>query len=177
MVILDVFSSSLGNLSFTPYFGFGLMIFVTGLQVGSSYKFCSVRSVSMQHMPFYKFKFRVRVKKIRTTEFTLREFHTQVQQPAKLAVSPGGGGEEGVLPYISHIGMCRPIKLGFCAVLVRKRVYTLPILVWHRVWFSRELQECMNVFIVSIPKERKRKKREICEFEMDLKNFFVCSLI
>ena len=35
----------------------------------------------------------------------------------------------------------------------------------------------MKVFIVSIPKERKRKKREICEFEMDLKNFFVCSLI
>ena len=30
---------------------------------------------------------------------------------------------------------------------------TLPILVWNRVWFARELQECMNVFIVSIPHE------------------------
>ena len=30
----------------------------------------------------------------------------------------------------------------------------------------------MNVFIVTTAKERKRKKREICEFEMDLKNFF-----
>ena len=29
----------------------------------------------------------------------------------------------------------------------------LPILIWNRVWFSRELRECMNVFIVSIPNE------------------------
>ena len=29
----------------------------------------------------------------------------------------------------------------------------LPILVWNRDWFSRELRECMNVFIVSILKE------------------------
>ena len=28
----------------------------------------------------------------------------------------GGGG--GLLPYISHIGMCRPHRVGFCAVLV-----------------------------------------------------------
>ena len=32
----------------------------------------------------------------------------------------------------------------------------------------------MNVFIVSIPNEQ---EREICEFEMDLKNCFVCTLI
>ena len=25
------------------------------------------------------------------------------------------------------------------------------ILVWNRVWFSRKLQECMNILIVSIP--------------------------
>ena len=28
----------------------------------------------------------------------------------------------------------------------------LPILLWNQVWFLRELRECMNVFIVSIPK-------------------------
>ena len=39
------------------------------------------------------------------------------------------------------------------AILVWKRVYTLPILVWNRLWFSRELRECMNVFIVLIPNE------------------------
>ena len=27
----------------------------------------------------------------------------------------GGGGVVGVLPYISHIGICRPIGYGFCA--------------------------------------------------------------
>ena len=31
----------------------------------------------------------------------------------------------------------------------------------------------MNVFIVSIPSKKERKK---CEFKMDLKNFFVCAL-
>ena len=64
----------------------------------------------------------------------------------------------GLLPYISHIGMCRPIGSRFCAVLVWKRVYTLPILVWNRVWFSSVLSERMNVFIVSIPNEQERKK-------------------
>ena len=37
-----------------------------------------------------------------------------------------------------------------------KRIYTLLILVWNRVWFSRELPECKNallVFVVSIPSE------------------------
>ena len=64
---------------------------------------------------------------------------------------PGGGG--GVLPCISNIGMCRHSGEGFWAVLVWKWVYTLPILVWNRVWFSRELRQCMNVFILSIPNE------------------------
>ena len=41
----------------------------------------------------------------------------------------------------------------FCLL---KRIYTLLILVWNRVWFSRELPECKNallVFVVSIPNE------------------------
>ena len=37
----------------------------------------------------------------------------------------------GVLPYISYISICRSIGWGFCGVLVWKRVYTLPILVWN----------------------------------------------
>ena len=40
---------------------------------------------------------------------------------------------------------------------------------------SRELWERMNVFMVSI--QMSKKEREICEFEMDLKNIFVCALI
>ena len=71
--------------------------------------------------------------------------------PGCRAYSPGGA-----LPYISFWGMCRPIDniwSGFCAVLVWKQVYNLPILVWNRVWFLRELRDCMNVFIVSILNE------------------------
>ena len=34
-----------------------------------------------------------------------------------------------------------------------KRAKTLPILVWNWVLFSRELPECVNIFIVSIPNE------------------------
>ena len=39
---------------------------------------------------------------------------------------PSGRKGGGLFPYISYFGMCRPIGLGFCAVLVLKLVYTLP---------------------------------------------------
>ena len=60
-------------------------------------------------------------------------------------------GEGGVLPYICHLGMC---LLGLFSL--KTSIFTLPIFVWKRVWFSRELRECMNVFIVSIPNEEER---------------------
>ena len=46
-----------------------------------------------------------------------------------------------------------PKGCGFWAFLVWKRRYTLPIFVWNRVLFSRELRECMNVVFFSIPNE------------------------
>ena len=48
----------------------------------------------------------------------------------------------GELPYISHLGMCRPegYIIYFLAVLVRKRVYILLIFFWNRVSFSMELR-------------------------------------
>ena len=49
------------------------------------------------------------------------------------------------------------------------------ILVWNRVWVSRELRESMNVVIVSIPNEWERDKN--IEFEMHLKKFLVGGLI
>ena len=52
---------------------------------------------------------------------------------------------------------------------------TLPILVWNREWFLRELRECMNVVIISNPNDK--KERETCELEMDLNFFFVFALI
>ena len=44
------------------------------------------------------------------------------------------------------------------------------ILVWNQVWFSRELRECMNIFIVSIPNEEERKKN--MRFLNGFKEFF-----
>ena len=67
----------------------------------------------------------------------------------------------GELPCISYRGMCRPKRYGLRDFLVWKRVYTLPILVWNRVWFSRELRECINVFMVSIRHELKNKEKYI----------------
>ena len=54
--------------------------------------------------------------------------------------------------------MCRPHRIGFLHCFDMKRVYTWPILVWNWVWFSRELRECMNVFIISIPDEKERER-------------------
>ena len=49
------------------------------------------------------------------------------------------------------------------------RVYTLLILVWNRVWFSRELRSVWTY--LSFQFQMSRKEREICQFEMDLNNF------
>ena len=87
-------------------------------------------------------------------------------------LSRGGG----VLPYISYIGMFRPTGYGFCAVLAWKRVYTLPIFVWNWVWFSREPSGSVWTYLL-FQFQMSKKEREICEFEMNLKNFFVCALI
>ena len=61
------------------------------------------------------------------------------------------------------------------ATQARKGVYTLPILVWNRLWFSRELRGVWTH--LSFQFQMSKKEREICEFKMDLNNFFVCALI
>ena len=37
--------------------------------------------------------------------------------------------------------------------------YTLAILVWNWIWFSRELRECINVFIMSVPNNKVKKEK------------------
>ena len=93
----------------------------------------------------------------------------------RLSYMPSFCPEWGVLPYISHIGMCHPIRWGFCAVLVWKRVYTLPILVWNRKWVSREPRSVWTYLPLKF--QMSKKEREICKFEIDLNEFFVCALI
>ena len=85
--------------------------------------------------------------------------------------------------HIQTIYVCAAPKRArsFYALLVSKRVKTLLILrlhVWNLVWIWRELRECTNVFIVSIPNEWEKKEREICQFEMNCKkNFCFCSYV
>ena len=43
----------------------------------------------------------------------------------------------------------------------------------YRVWFSRELWKCMNVFIISVPNERKKEK--YANSKWTLTNLFCCS--
>ena len=75
----------------------------------------------------------------------------------------------GVLPYISHRGMFRPKGYGFCAVLVWKRVETLPILVWKRYGFQGNYGSVRKYLSFQMSRE----EREICEFEMDFKKSFL----
>ena len=56
-----------------------------------------------------------------------------------------------VFPYISH-------NYRYASP---QRVWFLSLLVWNWLWFSRELRECMDVVIVSIPNEYERKRNNV----------------
>ena len=81
---------------------------------------------------------------------------------------PGGGGTPLYKPYR---GMFRPKGYGFCAVLVWKRVETLPILVWNRYRFQGNYGSVRKY--LSFQCQMNKKEREICEFEMDFKKSFL----
>ena len=65
-----------------------------------------------------------------------------------------------------------PQRVGILRRFGLKTGIGLPILVWSRVWLSRELRECMKVFIVSIPNEYPGKRERIGNGI--LRNRFVC---
>ena len=65
----------------------------------------------------------------------------------KLGRLAGGAGGR----YSFYI--CAAHRAGFLRRFgLKKGIPALPYLLWNRIWFLRELRECMNVFIVSIPK-------------------------
>ena len=71
----------------------------------------------------------------------------------RLAGGRGGGGR-----YSFYI--CAAHRAGFLRRFgLKKGLPALPILLWNRIWFLRELRECMNVFIVSIPKWVRKKEK------------------
>ena len=72
----------------------------------------------------------------------------------RLAGGRGGGGGR----YSFYI--CAAHRAGFLRRFgLKKGIQALPILLWNRIWFLRELRECMNVFIVSIPKWVRKKEK------------------
>ena len=81
----------------------------------------------------------------------------------------GGGGTPLFKPHRYML----PQRVGFLGLFGLKK-YTLPILVWNRVWSSKGLRECMKV--LSFQFQIRKKERDLCEFEMDLV-FFVFALI
>ena len=84
------------------------------------------------------------------------------------SVPPPGGATPLYKPYR---GMFRPKGYGFCAVLVWKRVETLPILVWNRYRFQGNYGSVRKY--LSFQCQMNKKEREICEFEMDFKKSFL----
>ena len=66
--------------------------------------------------------------------------------PLPSTLLPGGWGTLLYKLY-RHVP---PNRVGFFAPFWTEYTltYTLPILVWNRVWFSTELREYLNVFIV-----------------------------
>ena len=85
----------------------------------------------------------------------------------------GGGGEGG---YKSHTGYVPPHRVGFLRRNgLKTGLHFALILVWNRVLFSRELRSVWTYFYRF--NQMSKKEREICKFEMDLNNFFVCAII
>ena len=87
-----------------------------------------------------------------------------------LQLLPVGEREGGLLPYINHIGMCRPEGYGFCAVLVWKLVYSLPILVWNRAGIVSEGTTGKNVCICCFNSKWLGKKGKCVNLKGILRN-------
>ena len=67
--------------------------------------------------------------------------------------SQRGAYPAGGTPLYKLYRYVPPGRVGYLRRFGLKTGIVLPILVWNRDWFSRELRECMNVFIVSILNE------------------------
>ena len=65
-----------------------------------------------------------------------RDRETERQRDRETETEPG---REGVLLYISYMGMCRPKGNGFGAALVWNKVIDFAVLVWNRLWFWQEV--------------------------------------
>ena len=84
-------------------------------------------------------------------------------------LSPPGGGGGGTPLY--KPGMCGPKGYGFSTVSVWKRVWSLHILLWNRVWFCRGNYGIVVTYL-SFQFQMNKKEKVIYEFEIDFKKSF-----
>ena len=89
---------------------------------------------------------------------------------------PGGGGRR--LPYISYVGMCRPIApLGrVFAPFWSEKGCTLRLF-WSWIGYGFRGNYRSVWTYLSFQFQMSKTEREICTFEIDLKICFVCALI
>ena len=68
-----------------------------------------------------------------------------------MEVSRRMGAMRPIVPIVYRY--LSPYRVGFLRRFCLKTGIHFALFVWNWVWFSRELRECMNIFIVSIPNE------------------------
>ena len=98
----------------------------------------------------------------------------EVREPEKIKVEDyeREGESPGGYSLIKAMYVCAAPKGNVFAPFWSENGYRLPLFWSGRVLVFAGTKECMNVFILSIPNEK--KEREICEFEMDFKKSFLC---
>ena len=67
-----------------------------------------------------------------------------------VVVVVGGGGQGGFTLFYKPDRYVPPPRVWFLGLFCLKKFIHFAHLVWNRVWFSRELRERMNIFIVSV---------------------------
>ena len=67
-----------------------------------------------------------------------------------VVVVGGGGGQGGFTLFYKPDRYVPPPRVWFLGLFCLKKFIHFAHLVWNRVWFSRELRERMNIFIVSV---------------------------
>ena len=87
-------------------------------------------------------------------------------------VGPGGG----VLPYISHMGMCGH-RAGFLRRFGLKIGMHFADFGLESGWVFEGTTRVYEHFYPWFQFQMSKKERKICEFEIDLNNFCVCALI
>ena len=92
-------------------------------------------------------------------EIIFQEKDGKGKSPLFVSRGGGGGGEVGVLPYISHIDV-PPHRVWFLRRFGLNTDIHFIHLVWNRVWFLSELRSVLTYLLFQF--QMSKKEREIC---------------